>query len=140
MRLWTIDWFVNPSAEMKRIHEALEKAKQGTPASKEQPKEQPKPEPAVAAQPVAAIQTQPIFRRAENQPIEEIPADAIDQILLFIVSQSISLPEDDLKRSAAKSLGFARNGSRIDQVLSARISALVSQSLLKRDNDTITQP
>lgn len=52
----------------------------------------------------------------------------------------MSLPEGDLKRSAAQALGFSRNGAHIDQVLSAHIGGLVCGGRLVRQDGSVTMP
>ncbi len=82
----------------------------------------------------------PDFRRAPGQGIDDIPSGQIDEAIIFVVSQSVSLPEGDLKRSAAQALGFSRNGAHIDQVLSAHIGGLVCGGRLVRQDGSVTMP
>ena len=82
----------------------------------------------------------PDFRRAPGQGIDDIPSGQIDDAILFVVSQSVSLPEQDLRKSAAKALGFSRTGAHIDQVLSAHIGGLVCGGRLRRQDESITMP
>lgn len=134
MRVWSIDWFVNREKELERIREMLKKAKEGklkAPEVPEPSKKLPMPEPTEETH-------APLLEKQADATIDDIPAGKLDKAIRFVVSQSISIPEDELKKATAKVLGFARNGNRIDQVLTARINDLVDSGVLCRQGDDIT--
>ena len=156
IRVWSVDWFVNREKELSRIREALEEAvkangrpseEKESPAPLPLPQETPRaPEPrgadlkSGAAGTVSSASPLPDFRRAPGQTIDDVPSGKIDEAILFVVSQSVSLPEADLRKGAAQALGFSRSGAHISQVLSAHIGGLVCSGKLLRQDESITMP
>jgi len=155
IRVWSVDWFVNREKETARIREALDEAVRAggmpdEPSEKAEavpaaPERKAAPEAPADASPDgkpehAPASPAPDFRRAPGQGIDDIPSGQIDEAIIFVVSQSVSLPEGDLKRSAAQALGFSRNGAHIDQVLSAHIGGLVCGGRLVRQDGSVTMP
>ena len=155
IRVWSVDWFVNREKELSRIREALREAERAggmpeEPAGKTEPLPASQETDPSQEAPAAALHegsgdtgsapAAPDFRRAPGQGIDDIPSGQIDDAILFVVSQSVSLPEQDLRKSAAKALGFARTGAHIDQVLSAHIGGLVCGGRLRRQDESITMP
>lgn len=137
MRVWSIDWFVDKDKQLERIREMIGNAERGVRSAEgevqsadcgKRKAEEAEPQPA------------PAFEKPADATIDDIPASKLDQAIRFVVSQSISIPVDELKKATAKALGFARNGVRIDQILSACIDTLIRSGELLQQGDDITLP
>jgi very-short-patch-repair endonuclease len=70
----------------------------------------------------------------EKRDIEDIPPEEIKNASFEILSNQISLPEDDLIREVAKLFGF-RKGAKVEIHIKNGIDHLVKSGLAKRGND-----
>jgi hypothetical protein len=71
-------------------------------------------------------------REAQEVPLEEV-ANAAARVL----RASIALPQDELVKLTAKSLGFPRAGGKVGEHLSAAVTLLVRRGRAQHDGDKV---
>ena len=82
----------------------------------------------------------PNVEASKRRPIEDIPSIELEIVLIEIVKQNLSIPEDGLTLTAAKRMGFARRGSNVDAALNEVLSKLIEQNKLCKSDGIITLP
>ena len=80
----------------------------------------------------------PNVEASKRRPIEDIPSIELEIVLIEIVKQNLSIPEDGLTLTAAKRMGFARRGSNVDAALNEVLSKLIEQNKLCKSDGIIT--
>ena len=80
----------------------------------------------------------PNVEASKRRPIEDIPSIELEIVLIEIVKQNLSIPEDGLTLTAAKRMGFARRGSNVDAALNEVLSRLIEQNKLCKSDGIIT--
>lgn len=135
MRIWAVDWYENHQQVMERLLQRLDDikndVKQEAAASESVKK--------MASQAFSLKDMQvekkedgyQLPERYVGQDITHIPDDEVRKAVLFTVSQSVSVPTDDLKKLTARLLGFARRASRIDAATQRAIDYLEIKGQLK---------
>ncbi len=73
----------------------------------------------------------------EKRAIEDIAQEEIMLAISEIMATNLSLSKDDLIRTTAKTFGFMKVGSQIDQIISSAIHALAHQERVKLDNSRV---
>jgi len=73
----------------------------------------------------------------EPRPIEHIAPEEIAEAALLCVSEARSLSLMDLMRETAQLLGFARNGSKVDEAVAAAIEALRATERIVVEGETV---
>ena len=131
MRVWSIDWFLNKDMVLQRI-EAMLKA--GTPPSIPTDVKLKTSPFSISKEEIVKVKEDKPFDR-NGKDIEDIPASTIQQTLLHIVEQQIAIPLEDLFRLAAKQLGFARRGKRVDEAVENVLSTLLNDHQLSKDEN-----
>ena len=79
----------------------------------------------------------PNVEASKRRPIEDIPSIELEIVLIEIVKQNLSIPEDGLTLTAAKRMGFARRGSNVDAALNEVLSRLIEQNKLCKSDRII---
>lgn len=67
----------------------------------------------------------------EKRTIEDIAPEEIEIVIMEIMQNNLSLISEDLVRAIAKTLGFSKVGSQIDEIINKSIIKLVNQKNLK---------
>lgn len=80
----------------------------------------------------------PNVEASKRRPIEDIPSIELEIVLIEVVKQNLSIPEDGLTLTAAKRMGFARRGSNVDAALNEVLSKLIEQNKLCKSDGIIT--
>jgi very-short-patch-repair endonuclease len=118
-RIWSTDWFANRAAEIDRAVAAYEAALAAMPASLGT-----EPVPAsvaASAEPPADAERAPVRGpRPDVVPgraIEAYAARELAALVRWIGSDGLLRTEDEIVHEAARELGFARVGARIDRTL-----------------------
>ena len=73
----------------------------------------------------------------EPRPIEHIAPEEIAEAALLCVSEARSLSMSDLMRETAQLLGFARNGSKVDEAVAAAIEMLKTSGRIVVEGETV---
>ena len=73
----------------------------------------------------------------EKRNMEDIAPEEIIVALEEVVTDNLSIEEDELLRYLARSFGFAKVGKQIDTLLRYCIEIAVKQNKVKRENDRI---
>lgn len=73
----------------------------------------------------------------EKRNIEDIAPEEIIVALEEVVTDNLSIEEDELLRCLARTFGFAKVGKQIDTLLRYTIDTAVGQDKVKRENDRI---
>lgn len=71
-------------------------------------------------------------RNAEDLPKEEVAAGLIE-----ILSNQISLPEDDLIKETARLFGYARIGANVEQTIKLGIEYALKREMILKNNDRL---
>ena len=74
-------------------------------------------------------------RNAEDLPKEEIAAGLIE-----ILTNQISLPEDDLIKETARLFGYARIGTNVEQSMKLGIEYALKREMILKNNDRLVLP
>ncbi|HEX7583182.1 MAG TPA: DUF3320 domain-containing protein [Prolixibacteraceae bacterium] len=74
-------------------------------------------------------------RNAEDLPKEEIAAGLIE-----ILTNQISLPEDDLIKETARLFGYARIGTNVEQSMKLGIENTLKREMILKNNDRLVLP
>lgn len=74
-------------------------------------------------------------RNAEDLPREEIAAGVIE-----ILTNQISLPEDDLIKETARLFGYARIGTNVDQAMRQGIEYALKSEMIQKNSDRLVLP
>ena len=74
-------------------------------------------------------------RNAEDLPKEEVAAGLIE-----ILSNQISLPEDDLIKETARLFGYARIGANVEQTIKLGIEYALKREMILKNNDRLILP
>ncbi|HEY3371694.1 MAG TPA: DUF3320 domain-containing protein [Prolixibacteraceae bacterium] len=74
-------------------------------------------------------------RNSEDLPREEIAAG-----LLEILTNQISLPEDDLIKETARLFGYARIGANVEQAMKQGIEYALKRNMIRKNNDRMVLP
>ncbi len=80
------------------------------------------------------------YRQAEGRDINDIPMCELENVVMEVVREQFSINRDSVKLVAAKKLGFARRGQKVDGSLNAVIDNLVVTGKLVEIADNITLP
>jgi hypothetical protein len=75
---------------------------------------------------------------SDNRDISDIPPEEIINAALYVIKSSISLPEDDLVRETAKTLGFKRLGQNVDNIIRIGIKIMLAKQKAVERNGMIT--
>lgn len=133
-RVWSVDWLTNPERVISRIEEAvreaLEEARNET--GKETSFEISEEE--IARPEVVGPVT------VTHRDIFEIPAAEIDETILGVLQEQLSIPSDALTLLVAKKLGFARRGRNVDQALQDALSRLFASKRIVENNGMLRLP
>jgi very-short-patch-repair endonuclease len=145
-RIWSTDWFQNPTQELKRLFLALEKSKASSPALKDQPEKRPIiARDAIADQNIVTGTLEAHFSALECYRMVELDIN-LRQRELHLVSISelaewigrVVLVEtpvhiSDAYRRIADACNVKRIGSRISEVLDAAVlNAQRDHNIIKR--------
>ncbi len=74
-------------------------------------------------------------RNAEDLPKEEVAAGLIE-----ILTNQISLPEDDLVKETARLFGYARIGANVEQAMRLGIEYAIKGNMILKNNDRLILP
>lgn len=77
------------------------------------------------------------YRINSNRDINEIPLIEIENALLEVVRQQVSLAADNATLIAAKQLGFTRRGTNVESAFHNAIDGLVNEGKLVVENDKL---
>ena len=131
MRVWSVDWHNNPERLLERIEKAIVEP-------------DPEPEPEVKQtfdisneKLVAAPEKKKIMRY--DRSIDEISPEEVRQALLDVVSEQLSLPEDNATLLAAKRLGFARRGQKVEAALQRAMRYLIANDMIISKDGKLTK-
>jgi hypothetical protein len=131
MRVWSVDWHNNPERLLERIEKAIVEP-------------DPEPEPEVKQtfdisneKLVAAPEKKKIMRY--DRSIDEISPEEVRQTLLDVVSEQLSLPEDNATLLAAKRLGFARRGQKVEAALQRAMRYLIANDMIISKDGKLTK-
>ena len=130
MRVWSVDWLNNPERLLERIEKAIV---------------EPEPEPEPEEKPTFDISNEkevivPEKKRPLNfdRTIDEISPEEVRQALLDVVSEQLSLPEDNATLLAAKRLGFARRGQKVEAALQRALRYLIVNGRIANKDGRLT--
>ncbi len=131
MRVWSVDWLNNPGRVLERIEKAID---------------EPAPVPETTPKPVFDISNEKVvdapvispYRRYDRS-IDEISAEDIRKVLLDVVNEQLSLPEDNATLLAAKRLGFTRRGPKVDAALQRAMRYLVANGMIVSKEGKLTK-
>jgi very-short-patch-repair endonuclease len=118
-RIWSTDWFNDRFGETERAvaaYQAALNSKTPAPVQAAVPELAPAIE-AVAAQPPQAKRTGARPRIIAGAAIDTYTSSDLLAVVTWIVSDGLLRTEDELLREAARELGYARVGSKIDRTL-----------------------
>jgi hypothetical protein len=73
-----------------------------------------------------------------NHSIDEIGSDEIQQALLDVVQEQLSLPENNATLLAAKRLGFARRGPHVEAALQRALRHLITNGRIVSKDGKLT--
>ena len=134
IRIWSTDWIRNPAHQVERIANAFREALLLPVTS---PQEVPEVSPPLPE--AAPIQRIRDFHDAKPTPrfanIEDVPDGEIARVLLSLAVTFGVTPREDLIKSTAHELGFARTGNRISARIESVIQSLVQQGRLRDAGD-----
>ena len=149
MRIWTVDWYRNKDAVIKRILDKLESISSAEENLSDKTEESSggykfsledlQKQNAVAEHENVAMQ--PSLEGKTKRNIADIPLKEIKDAAEYVLKEQISLPKEDLKRLTAKVLGFARTGARIDTVTEQVIEMMLQENrICERNGNLIISP
>lgn len=73
----------------------------------------------------------------EKRNMEDIAPEEVTVALMEVITNSLSIDEDELLRYLARTFGFAKVGKQIDVLLRYTINAAVKEGKVKRENNRI---
>jgi hypothetical protein len=74
-----------------------------------------------------------------DRSIDEISPEEVRQTLLDVVSEQLSLPEDNATLLAAKRLGFARRGQKVEAALQRAMRYLIANDMIISKDGKLTK-
>ena len=77
------------------------------------------------------------YRAPSPRNITEIPAIEIVNAIREVVEEEFSLPKDKIPTIAARKLGFASSGAKINEVIIAALDLMEQNGIVKTNNDSI---
>jgi very-short-patch-repair endonuclease len=111
-RIWSTDWFADPTGEVQRVVDAYEHARIPVPARP--------PAPAPSAVTSAAPKLRGPRPAVEpGHPISDYTLEQLVALATWIESDTLLRTEDELVEALMDDLGFQRHGKRIDERLRA---------------------
>ena len=130
MRVWSVDWLNNPERLLERIEKAIVE-----PEPEIEPEEKPTFDISNEKEVIVPEKKRPLnFDRT----IDEISPEEVRQALLDIVSEQLSLPEDNATLLAAKRLGFARRGQKVEAALQRALRYLIVNGRIANKDGRLT--
>ena len=130
MRVWSVDWLNNPERLLERIEKAIVE-----PEPEAEPEEKPTFDISNEKEVIVPEKKRPLnFDRT----IDEISPEEVRQALLDIVSEQLSLPEDNATLLAAKRLGFARRGQKVEAALQRALRYLIVNGRIANKDGRLT--
>jgi hypothetical protein len=132
MRVWSVDWLINPNRVLERIEKAIVEP---------EPEPEPEEKPAfdISNEKEVAAPKQTNYRRFDRN-IDEISSEEVRQALLDVVHEQLSLPEDNATLLAAKRLGFTRRGPHVEAALQRALRYLIVNGQLVNKDGKLTIP
>jgi hypothetical protein len=76
--------------------------------------------------------------RVSERVITDIPAIEIMNAAREVVEEEFSLPKDKIPTIAARKLGFARTGTKINDIILAALDLMEKEGMVKINNDMVT--
>ncbi len=154
--VWSADYMRHPDRVHKAVEQAIADALADTPRPDDDVREAPlqlAPPEIIAAKPAARQTPRPASAatagkgstaktKAAQATAAPVPANQLEESIVAdtvvqIVEQQVAIPQDDLMRAAARALGFAHRGSRIDAALQKAIDRLVDGGHIDKEGDTL---
>jgi hypothetical protein len=132
MRVWSVDWLINPNRVLERIEKAIVE-----PEPEPEPEEKPTFD--ISNEKEVAAPKQTNYRRFDRN-IDEISSEEVRQALLDVVHEQLSLPEDNATLLAAKRLGFTRRGPHVEAALQRALRYLIVNGQLVNKDGKLTIP
>ena len=130
MRVWSVDWLNNPERLLERIEKAIVE-----PEPEAEPEEKPTFDISNEKEVIVPEKKRPLnFDRT----IDEISPEEVRQALLDVVSEQLSLPEDNATLLAAKRLGFARRGQKVEAALQRALRYLIVNGRIANKDGRLT--
>ena len=138
MRVWSLDWYNDKEKVLKNIFDKLNNS------CKEATKEKLHIE-ALKAEDVvfkeqknvSVLQNKFSVNQNTKSNIKDIPSEDIEKTVIYVLEQQISLPEEDLKKTTARMLGFARTGVNIDKAISGVIKQMSVKGIINVEKDKV---
>ncbi len=127
-RVWSTDWLRNRDRQVKRVLEALERARREPPPSPK-PRETPVRN---APAPRPRVRTLPVGSYAK---IGDVPEEVIRELVLAALRQFGGMDREGLIRHVRERLGFERTGERIKETITAAIDALIAAGRVEQGSD-----
>ncbi len=78
------------------------------------------------------------YRAPSPRNITEIPAIEIVNAIREVVEEEFSLPKDKIPTIAARKLGFASSGAKINEVIMAALNLMEQNGIVKTNNDSVS--
>jgi very-short-patch-repair endonuclease len=146
-RIWSTDWWRDRGSQVRRVREALEKAKLA--AGEEPPAPPPRQPPAQTHQQTAGRDSEagasaetvaaPTLVVPGYKSIDEVPEATVRATLCDLLRACGATQDDDLIRAVTRRLGFARTGSRIQARIEQALTGLIQGGEVCRRSDQRVQ-
>lgn len=75
------------------------------------------------------------YRTDSGRDFADVPLVEVENAMLYVIGQQISLSTDDLKRLTAYQLGYTRKGTVIETITAAIVEQLKARGAIKVDGD-----
>lgn len=154
-RIWSTDWFQRPAEQLRRVAEAIERARQtrraaaaapvevGLPPSPDSPEIEREAVPEVedhGLDSLAAPYVEARFAVPKNREPHELSARELEAILLRIVQLEGPLHEDELAVRVRELWGLGRTGARIQDAVAKAARALLIAGKCVREQGFLSLP
>jgi hypothetical protein len=123
-RIWSVDWFADPAAEVARAKAAYEEAVAVADAKRsDDPTVVLPPEPVVAPDEGAdSARSLPRPELPTGRKITDYSHEQLVELVRWIESDTLLRTEDEVIAEAMKELGFRRKGTRITAALASALN------------------
>lgn len=141
-RVWSTDWFRNPESELKKLIEAIEKAKIAVQHEDAEKIETPAPihdlqrdDYTETVEEIAKYEFAKLIKSNGYLDIHEFPVGRLSGLIENVVAIESPVHIDEVARRITESEGFARIGVRIKDSIMAAISYSIRQRTIIRKGD-----
>ncbi|MCR4994925.1 MAG: hypothetical protein K6A32_06055 [Bacteroidales bacterium] len=129
LRVWSVDWMQNRQRVIESIVRAIEASDNTSPAKEPLRLSEPK----IVAEKVKTVKPFALKgTKGERRDIDEISETDIDEVVLEVIRQQVSLPLDAIKLSANRMLGYQRRTIRIDNAITRSVARLIAGKRVKK--------